>query len=368
MPGSSTTEGPPMTNRYVTTGSRWIAVALLLIFLAGSAVGAQPRSPQLPAVNLADLFARVAPSVVVIRARGREVSSRQRGVVAFNETGAGVLISPDGTVLTAAHVVHAMDEISVELASGEELAARVIASEPAADIALLELAAAPREAAVSPLVDSDRVRVAEPVMVVGAPYGLSRSVSVGWISGRYPPNTIYGAFPLAEFLQTDAAINTGNSGGPMFNMAGEVIGVVSHIISKSGGSEGLGFVVSSRTIRDLLLEGRAYWTGAEFHTLTPEQAAVLNVPQSSGLLLKGLASGSPLEAAGLRGGSTAATIDGQPLILGGDVILAVADMTIGTPEDVMKIREQLRRLPPGAEVVVKAYRAGRTFQVVLRLH
>jgi S1-C subfamily serine protease len=154
----------------------------------------------------------------------------------------------------------------------------------------------------------------------------------------------------------------------MFNMAGEVIGVVSHIISKSGGSEGLGFVVSSRTIRDLLLEGRAYWTGAEFHTLTPEQAAVLNVPQSSGLLLKGLASGSPLEAAGLRGGSTAATIDGQPLILGGDVILAVADMTIGTPEDVMKIREQLRRLPPGAEVVVKAYRAGRTFQVVLRLH
>ena len=346
---------------------RRLVVTLFLILIADTAVGAQPRSPLPPTVNLADLFAQVAPSVVVIRARGHELSSRQRGLVAFEETGAGVLVSPDGTVLTAAHVVHAMDEISVELASGERLAARVIASEPAADIALLALAEPPTEISVALLVDSERVRVAEPVMIVGAPYGLSRSVSVGWISGRYPPNTIYGAFPLAEFLQTDAAINTGNSGGPMFNMAGEVIGVVSHIISKSGGSEGLGFVVSSRTIRELLLEARPYWTGAEFHTLTPEQAALLNVPQASGLLLKALARGSPFEAAGLRGGSTTATIDGEELVLGGDVILAVADITIGAPEDVMKIRDQLRRLPPGTEVAVKAYRAGQPFQVVIRL-
>jgi serine protease Do len=338
-----------------------------LLALLVTGVGIAPGRAAPPSPNLADLFAKVAPSVVVIRARGREVSTRQRGIVAFNETGAGVLISPDGTVLTAAHVVHAMDEISVELASGQELAARVIASEPAADIALLELAEPPKEPAVSLLVDSERVRVAEPVMVVGAPYGLSRSVSVGLISGRYAPNTIYGAFPLAEFLQTDAAINTGNSGGPMFNMAGEVIGVVSHMISKSGGSEGLGFVVSSRTIRDLLLEMRAYWTGAEFHTLTAEQAALLNVPQASGMLLKGLARDSPLEAAGLRGGTTTATIDGQELVLGGDVILAVGDMPIRAPDDIMKIRERLRRLPPGAEVVVKAFRAGRPLEVVVRL-
>ena len=347
--------------------ARRTAVTLLLMLVAATGVGAQPRPPAPPPVNLADLFTKVAPSVVVIRARGREISARQRGVTSFNETGAGVLISPDGTVLTAAHVVHAMDEISVELANGEALAARVIASEPAADIAMLELAEPPAKPVVAMLVDSERVRIAEPVMVVGAPYGLGRSVSVGWISGRYPPNTIYGAFPLAEFLQTDAAINTGNSGGPMFNMAGEVIGVVSHIISKSGGSEGLGFVVSSRTVRDLLLETRAYWTGAEFHTLTPEQATLLNVPQASGLLLKSLARGSPLEAAGLRGGSTTATIDGQELVLGGDIVLAVADRPITAPEDVLKIREHLRRLAPGARVVVKAFRAGRPFDVVVPL-
>jgi len=348
---------------------RVIAVwgAALLTLLAGTGVVAQPSPVVPPPVNLADVFARIAPSVVVIRARGREVSARQRDVVAFNETGAGVLISPDGTVLTAAHVVHAMDEISVEFASGEAVAARVIASEPAADIALLELATAPENPVVSMLVDSERVRVGEPVMIVGAPYGLSRSMSVGWISGRYSPNTVYGAFPLAEFLQTDAAINTGNSGGPMLNMAGEVIGVVSHIISRSGGSEGLGFVVSSRTIRDLLLEARAYWTGAEFHALTSRQAALLNVPQGSGLLLKSLARDSPLEAAGLRGGTTTATIDGDELVVGGDVILAVGDRPIDAPEDLMEVREQLRRLPPRAEVVVTALREGRPFQVVVRL-
>jgi serine protease Do len=153
----------------------------------------------------------------------------------------------------------------------------------------------------------------------------------------------------------------------MFNMSGEVIGVVSHMISKSGGSEGLGFVVSSRTIRELLLEKRAYWTGADFHTLTPAEAALLNVPQRSGLLLKAVARGSPLETAGLRGGTTKGTIDGHELVLGGDVILAVADMRIGSPEDVMRIREQLRRLPPRADVVVTAFRAGRSFDVVVRL-
>jgi S1-C subfamily serine protease len=341
-------------------------VVTLVPLLLATGVAAQPGPAVPPPVNLADMFAKVSPSVVVIRASGREISA-QRGVVTFNETGAGVLISPDGTVLTAAHVVHAMDEISVEFASGEAVAARVIASEPAADIALLELESQPADPVVALLVDSDRVRVGEPVMVVGAPYGLSRSVSVGWISGRYPPNSIYGAFPLAEFLQTDAAINAGNSGGPMFNMTGEVIGIVSHIISKSGGSEGLGFVVSSRTIRDLLLDTRAHWTGAEFHTLTPQQAALLNVPQASGILLEGLARDSPFEAAGLRGGTTKATIDGQDLVLGGDVILAVADIPIGAPEDVMRIVEQLRRLPPRAEVLVKAFRAGRAFEVVVRL-
>ncbi len=111
--------------------------------------------------------------------------------------------------------------------------------ELAADLSLIQLDQVPAGLRAAKLANSDQVRVGDQVIVVGAPYGLSHSLSVGWISARWAPSTMYKAIPLAEFFQTDASINTGNSGGPMFSMAGEVIG---HTISKSGGSEGPGFV------------------------------------------------------------------------------------------------------------------------------
>jgi serine protease Do len=189
------------------------------------------------------VFEKVNASVVVVKAKGRDVSAGS-GLVGFNEIGSGVLISADGKVMTAAHVVHAMDEITVEFLGGETVSARVTASEPAADLSLLQLSRVPRGALVAPMANSDRVKIGDQVTVIGAPYGLRHAMSVGWISARWVPNTVYPSMPLAEFFQTDAVINTDNSGGPMFSMAGEVIGIVSHNISKSGGSEGLGFVVT----------------------------------------------------------------------------------------------------------------------------
>ena len=165
--------------------------------------------------------------------------------------------------MTAAHVVHAMDEIVVEFLGGERVPARVIASEPAADLGLLQLAHVPKSAQPARLGDSDKVRVGQQVLIIGAPYGLSHSFSAGWISAKWLPNTAYRAMPLAELFQTTATINTGNSGGPMFNMAGEVIGVVSHNISKSGGSEGLGFVVTMKSARSFLMEREWAWIGLE---------------------------------------------------------------------------------------------------------
>src|SRR5262245_17305002 len=214
-----------------------------------------------PAQNLGDIFRQVNPSVVVIRARGSDVESS--GVTRFTETGSGVLISPDGRIMTAAHVVHSMDEVTVEFLGGEKVPAKVINSEPAADLALVKLQRVPPGAKVATLADSDTVRVGDPVIIIGAPYGLSHSMSAGWISARWPANSVYHAMPLAEFLQTNATINTGNSGGPMFNMAGQVIGIVSHNISKSGGSEGLGFVVTISTAKKLLLERPSFWSGLE---------------------------------------------------------------------------------------------------------
>jgi S1-C subfamily serine protease len=202
---------------------RLIALLLLTALLslgAFSSAGAQP---------VGDVFRRVSPSVVVIRSRGRDVSVS--GQVRFGEIGSGVLISPDGKVMTAAHVVHAMDEITVEFIGGEAVKARVVASEPAADLSLLQLERVPAGVKVARLANSASVRVGDQVLVVGAPYGLSYSLSVGYVSARWSPNSVYPAFPLAEFFQTDATINTGNSGGPLFSMAGEVVGIVSHNIS-----------------------------------------------------------------------------------------------------------------------------------------
>ena len=209
---------------------------LLAVILAAAVLPAFATAAQ--AQKLEDIFREVNPAVVVVRAKGRDVGAG--GITRFSETGSGVLISDSGRVMTAAHVVNAMDEITVEGVAGEVVRAKIISSDAAADVSLLQLERVTAAMRVARIGDSDTVRVGQQVMIVGAPYGLAYSMSVGWISARWPANTIFRDMPLAEFFQTTATINTGNSGGPMFNMAGEVIGIVSQNISKSGGSEGLG--------------------------------------------------------------------------------------------------------------------------------
>jgi serine protease Do len=318
-------------------------------------------SPGVQAQTPGEVFRKVAPSVVVIRAKGHEVASS--GQTRFDETGSGVLISPDGKVMTAAHVVHAMDEISVEFLGGETVKARVVASEPAADLSLLQLERVPTGAKSSPLANSDPIQVGDPVIIVGAPYGLSYSLSAGLISARWKPNTVYKTMPLAEFFQTTATINTGNSGGPMFSMNGEVIGIVSHNISKSGGSEGLGFVVTINTAKKLLLEKRSFWTGLEGQVLTDAQADLLNLPPgSTGFIIKTIAKGSPAEAMGLRGATMVANLGGDQVPLGGDIILAVEGIK-AEAVNLAKIRDLLATKPVGSPFKVTVLRAGKVLDV-----
>ena len=308
-----------------------------------------------------EVFRKVAPSVVVIRAKGHEVATS--GQTRFNETGSGVLISQDGKVMTAAHVVHAMDEISVEFLGGETVKARVVASEPAADLSLLQLERVPAGAKSSPLADSDPIQVGDPVIIVGAPYGLSYSLSAGLISARWKPNTVYKTMPLAEFFQTTATINTGNSGGPMFSSAGEVVGIVSHNISKSGGSEGLGFVVTINTAKKLLLEKRSFWAGLEGQVLTDEQADLLNLPPgATGFIVKTIAKGSPADTMGLRGATMMANLGGDQLPLGGDIILAVEGIK-AEAANLTKIRDLLSSKPVGSSYKVTVLRAGKVLEL-----
>jgi serine protease Do len=330
-----------------------------VLALAAPVAAAPPSSP---AQTVGDVFRQVTPSVVVIRARGREISGGS--VVGYSETGSGVLISADGKVVTAAHVVNLTDSITVEVLGGESVSARVIASEPAADLSMVQLERVPKGAQVAKLANSDTVRVGDQVLVVGAPYGLSYSLSVGYISARWAPNTVYRSMPLAEFFQTDAVINTGNSGGPLFNMAGEVVGIVSHNISKGGGSEGLGFVVTWNTARQLLLEKRSVWTGVEGEILTERQADILNCPPGVlGYLVKVVANGSPTEAMGLRGGDATATIDGRTLVVGGDIVISVNGIPVRSAADLIQIRDAVNRMPPNSLIKAQVLRQGRIVEL-----
>ena len=337
---------------------RFAAIAVATTLVAGVPVGA----PELAAAQtVREVFQKVAPSVVVIRAKGRDVTTG--GQTRFSETGSGVLVSADGQVMTAAHVVHAMDEIKVEFLRGETVSARVVSSEPAADLSLLQLERVPAGSKVAPMADSSTAQVGDDVIIVGAPYGLSHSLSVGHISARWPPNTVYRSMPLAEFFQTDAVINTGNSGGPMFNMKGEVIGIVSHNISKSGGSEGLGFVVTLNTARQLLLERRSFWSGLEGFILTNEQADLLNLPsRASGYIVKTVAKGSPGEAIGLRGSTMLVDIAGQQVPLGGDIVLSIDGIGIDTA-NIERIRDHMNRLQSGNAYKITILRAGQVLEL-----
>jgi len=309
-----------------------------------------------------ELFRKVSPSVVVIRAKGRAVDST-RGLITFSEIGSGVLISADGKVMTAAHVVHAMDEIVVEMLGGETVPARMIASEPAADLSLIQLTRIPKNAQPARIGDSDKVHVGQQVLIIGAPYGLSHSFSAGWISAKWLPNTAYRAMPLAEFFQTTATINTGNSGGPMFNTAGEVVGVVSHNISKSGGSEGLGFVVTMKSARYFLMEREWAWIGLEGKVLTGDLAEVFNIPGGSGLLLSVVPKGSPAWDMGLAGGDRTASIGGQEIVVRGDIVLSMAGIPIRSEADIPKIREKIGAMSTGQPFKASVLRAGKIIEL-----
>jgi serine protease Do len=336
--------------------ARRVAIlALMLLFAAPSSGESQ---------SLNEMYRRVSSSVVVIRAQGQEVTAD--GTIRFKEIGSGVLISPDGKVATAAHVVQTLENITVEFLGEEPVPARVIASEQWADISILQVSVVPRGATVSKLADSDPVVIGDPVFLVGAPYGLSYSLSQGVISARWPPNTVTKDFPLAEFFQTDAVINTGNSGGPMFARSGELIGIVSHNITKSGGSEGLGFVVTSNTVKSLLVERKRGWFGVDLMLVSGATAQALNVPQSGGFLVKQVIKNSVGGRLGLRGGDRVAIVEGQQMVVGGDILLSVQGITFASAEDRAKVLKALETLKAGDELRVTVFRDDKVVELATK--
>ena len=333
-------------------------VALLSVVLTLPLYGAQ-------AATLREVFKRVSGSVVMVVAeskprapRGGETPATVGGV------GSGVLISQGGRVLTAAHVVESADRLRIQFAGGAVVAARVVSSDPAADVALLQVEHVPPGVVAASMGDSGRVEVADQVFIVGAPYGISETLSVGYVSARRSTRPTAGDPDPVELFQTDAAIAPGNSGGPMFNMNGEVVGIVSHIVSRSGGSEGIGFAVTSNAVRQHLLDAPALWTGLAIVPLTGELARLLNVPQPAGLQVMHSAVDSPGARLGLRAGSTPAVVGGVNLMLGGDILLAVDRIPIeANASNYRIVRERLRKMQPGEPLTITVLRGGQVIEL-----
>jgi S1-C subfamily serine protease len=288
--------------------------------------------------------------------------------------GSGVLISSDGKVLTAAHVVQTADIASVEFADGQEITASVLGSDVQSDVALLQLKEIPKGVTPATLGDSDKMEVGDQVFVIGAPYGISQTLSVGHLSGRHRLNTNNQSTSV-EFLQTDAAINTGNSGGPMFDMQGNVIGIVSSIMSHTGGSEGLAFATAANTAKKLLLDRKPFWSGIDALVVTGAMAKALNLPQPAGVLVQRIGDGSVGSQLGINPGTLRATIHGMDILLGGDVILSVNNIAIIDPssaqslgsftsdENYEKIYNSVATLKSGDPLVVTVFREGKVLKL-----
>lgn len=309
------------------------------------------------------LFAKVDPAVAVIYTVERGVvAGGPPGQVSQAGLGSGVLVTTRGYVITAAHVVQTADLVEVEFSNGFRTTAVVTASDPGKDLALLKLDEIPSGITPMRLADSDDVAIGEEVFVIGAPYGFSHTLSVGHISGRRTPENVGDDGPQAETFQTDAVINQGNSGGPMFNARGDVIGIVSYILSQSGGFEGLGFVITSNEVVTTLFEQPMAWSGMSGMLVEGDLAVLLNVPQKTGFLVQKVALNSPAQRAGLRPSLVPATIGDREMLIGGDIILSVDGIEVSR-QMLKDIRARWSEDTARGTVELSLLRGGKVWQI-----
>src|SRR5438477_2726137 len=245
--------------------------------------------------------------------------------------GSGFVIDPSGLVVTNQHVVEGADTITVTLNDGSSLPATIVGRDEKTDLALLRVhPKAPLAAAH--FGDSDHAHIGDWVIAIGNPFGLGSSVTAGIVSAR---NRDISAGPYDDFIQTDAPINRGNSGGPLFDMDGNVIGINSAIFSPSGGSVGIGFAIPSNLARDVIQQLRQFgiarrgWIGVRIQQVTPEIAEGLGLPTTQGALVAGVTGGGPAARAGLINGDLITGFDGKPVPDDRTLARIVADTPIG---------------------------------------
>jgi serine protease Do len=284
-----------------------------------------------------------------------------------NSLGSGFIVDTSGIVVTNNHVIADADEISVIMNDGSKFRAELVGVDKKTDLAVL------RFKPTKPLVavkfgDSDKLRLGEWVIAIGNPFSLGGTVTAGIVSAR---NRDINSGPYDSYIQTDAAINRGNSGGPLFNLDGEVIGVNTLIISPSGGSIGIGFAVPSKTVAGVVDQLRQFgelrrgWLGVRIQQVTDEIAESLNVKPARGALIAGVDDKGPAKPAGIEPGDVIVTFDGKEIKEPKDLSRVVADTAVGKEVDVVVIRKgveqtlkvTLGRLDDGDKAVPAAAKA-----------
>ncbi len=308
------------------------------------------------AQDVSKLFDRLDPSVVTIEVVEYKVKDQKLN--ASGRLGSGIVISKEGLIMTAAHVVESANEVSVKLLNGTSYQADVISSSSAADVALIKLRTKPANLKPVTVGNSSSSKIGEQILIIGAPLGLEHSLSVGHISRKMNKNVISNG-EMAGFIQTDASINHGNSGGPMFNMKGELIGIVSFILSNSGGFEGLGFAVDIDTAKKVLFDVNSFWTGFDGVFLSEGLAGIFNTPQPSGVLIQRVTPNSFADKIGLKPGIIQSEILGQKIWLGGDIILSMQGISCNAPHDLGSIKKQIESLKAGDQVLIEVLRKGK---------
>ena len=255
--------------------------------------------------------------------------------------GSGFVVDPSGIIVTNNHVVEGAESIEVHFHDDTILKAELVGRDPKTDLAVIRVKPKKPLPAVS-FGDSDKLRVGEWVMAIGNPFGLGGSVSLGIVSAR---NRDINAGPYDDFIQTDAAINKGNSGGPLFNLKGEVMGINTAIFSPSGGSVGIGFSVPSNTAKNVISqliqygETRRGWLGVKIQSVTDEIAESLDLDNTHGALVADVTPDGPAEKAGLQSGDIIVEFNGRPVITMRDLPKIVAETPIGNKVPVKVLRK-----------------------------
>ncbi|MDP3896929.1 MAG: DegQ family serine endoprotease [Mesorhizobium sp.] len=257
--------------------------------------------------------------------------------------GSGFVVDAErGIIITNNHVIADADEIEVNFSDGSKLKATLKGKDVKTDIAVLEVDPKLKKLTAVKLGDSDKIRVGDWVMAIGNPFGLGGTVTVGIVSAR---NRDINSGPYDDFIQTDAAINRGNSGGPLFNMTGEVVGITTAIISPSGGSIGIGFSIPSRLASGVIDQLREFgetrrgWLGVRIQEVSDEIAESLGMKSSNGALVSGIIKGGPVDNGTIQPGDVIIRFDGRDIKHMNDLPRAVADSPVGKAVDVVLVRD-----------------------------